>query len=82
MAALSISCQVFTAPLAWLRFHTFPVYFLITNLLAIPLTTLLMGASVASIGLSAFGACPEFLITTTDGLCRLLLFVLEVIASM
>ena len=82
MAALSISCQAFTAPLAWLRFHAFPVYFLITNLLAIPLTTLLMGSSVLTVGLSAFGACPDLLVKTTDGLSRLLLFVLEVIASM
>ena len=82
MASLSISCQVFTAPLVWLRFHTFPVYFLITNLLAIPLTSMLMGASVLTVGLGAFGACPDLLIKTTDGLCRLLLTVLEVIASM
>ena len=82
MAALSISCQAFTAPLAWLHFHTFPAYFLITNLLAIPLTTLLMGSAVLTAGLSAFGACPDLLIKTTDGLSRLLLFVLEVIASM
>ena len=36
--ALTLSCQVFTAPLVWIRFHTFPKYFLLTNLAALPLT--------------------------------------------
>lgn len=35
---LALSCQLFTAPLVWLRFHTFPKYFLLTNLAALPLT--------------------------------------------
>ena len=82
MAALSISCQVFTGPLAWLRFHSFPTYFLLTNLLALPLTSALMGASLLTLILSVPGMCPAMLITITNGLGRLLLFVLEVIASM
>ena len=81
-AALSISCQLFTAPLAWLRFHSFPRYFLLTNLLALPLTSALMTVAVATIGLSALGCCPALLITATDGLGRLLLWVLEVICAM
>ena len=81
-AALGISCQITTAPLAWLRFHTFPIYFLITNLMAIPLTTVLMGTAVAALSLSAVGLCPQLLITATDGLGRLLLWVLEVICAM
>ena len=81
-AALAISCQLFTAPLAWLRFHSFPRYFLLTNLLAIPLTTGLMVCALATLGLWALGACPALLITATDGLGRLLLSVLEVIATL
>lgn len=81
-AALSISCQLFTAPLSWFRFHTFPKYFLLTNLLALPLTTALMSAAVATVTLSALGLCPALLITATDGLSRLLLWVLEVICAM
>ena len=81
-AALGISCQITTAPLAWLRFHTFPKYFLITNLMAIPLTTVLLGTAVATLSLSAVGLCPQLLITATDGLGRLLLWVLEVICAM
>jgi competence protein ComEC len=82
MAALSISCQVFTAPLAWLRFHSFPTYFLLTNLLALPLTSALMGTSLLTLGLEAIGFCPSLLFTATDFLARLLLWILTVIASM
>ena len=81
-AALSISCQITTAPLAWLRFHSFPTYFLLTNLMAIPLTTVLLGTAVATLSLSAAGLCPQLLITATDGLGRLLRWVLEIICAM
>ncbi len=82
MAALSISCQLFTGPLAWLRFHSFPRYFLLTNLMAIPLTTALMGVAVVTVALGGLSCCPDLLIKATDGLCRLLVWVLEIIASM
>lgn len=81
-AALSISCQLFTGPLAWLRFGSFPVYFLITNLLAMPLTTLLMATGTATVALQGMGWCPPILTEVTDRLCSLLLFVLETIASL
>ena len=81
-AALSISCQVFTGPLAWLRFRTFPTYFLLTNLLALPLTTLLMGTAVTTLTLQGLGWCPTFLIQVTDTICNTLLFTLRTIASL
>ena len=81
-AALSISCQAFTGPLAWLRFRSFPVYFLLTNLLAMPLTTLLIASSVATLALYATGCCPGFLIRVTDILADRLVWILQVISSM
>lgn len=81
-AAMSISCQVFTAPLVWLRFHTFPKWFLLTNLLAIPVTTLTVWSAVIVLALAAAGLCPQILLDITDGLCRLLTGTLEIIASM
>lgn len=81
-SALAISCQVFTGPLAWLRFHTFPRHFLLTNLLCIPVTTGLLTSAVSALILDAVHLCPRFLIQITDGLSRLLVFVLEVIAGM
>ena len=81
-AALAISCQVFTGPLAWLRFHTFPTYFLLTNLIALPLTTVLMGTAVTTIVLQGIGLRPGFLLQATDWLCSALVRALEIIASM
>ena len=80
-AALSISCQLTTAPLVWMRFHTFPRLFLLTNLLALPLTSVLMTVAVLTVVLAAIGLPVQPLITATDGLCRLLLWVLEVICG-
>ena len=81
-AALSISCQVFTSPLAWFRFHTFPTYFLLTNLVALPFTTLLMGSAVTTLALLGIHCCPGFLVHATDWLCRTLVWILQVISSM
>ncbi len=81
-AALAISCQLLTAPLAWLRFGTFPRYFLLTNLLAMPLTTVVMVLSVATVLLSALGFCPAFLIVWNDVAVQTLLRLLELIASL
>ena len=80
--ALAFSCQVFTAPLVWYHFRTFPPYFLLTNLLALPLTTGLVVLSAACMGLTALGCCPAFLVALNDRAAVLLLQVLGVIASM
>ena len=55
VAALSIACQLTTAPIAWFYFHSFPRYFLITNLLTIPLTTVVITLALATLTLSAAG---------------------------
>lgn len=81
-AALSISCQLFTAPLAWWRFHSFPRHFLLTNLLALPLTTALMTTAVLTVTLWAIGLCPGVLINATDALCNWLQKALVIIAAM
>lgn len=51
--SLSISCQLFTAPLTLLYFGTFPKYFLITNLLAAPLMTVVMACGITATAASA-----------------------------
>lgn len=81
-AALSISCQVFTAPLTLLVFGTFPIHFLLTNLVAIPLTTVFMAVGIAVLALSGLGICPPFAYAAADALCRALLFSLETIAAL
>jgi len=82
MASLSISCQATTAPLAWLYFHSFPKYFLITNLIAMPLTSAVMAISIAVLIFSALGVCPHWLILLDDRTLGLLLHVLHIISSM
>ena len=81
-AALTISCQVFTGPLAWWKFGTFPKYFLLTNLLSLPLTSAVMLLSVSTSVLFAIGICPDFHISLTDSSASLLLFIMKVISSM
>lgn len=80
--ALSLSCQIMTAPVAWIHFHTFPEHFLLTNLIALPLTEALMVCSVAALVLSGAGICPEFIKAPVDYLAGALIFCLDVIAGM
>lgn len=42
LIAVTIAAQIFTTPLSIYYFHQFPVYFLITNLLAVPLSSLIL----------------------------------------
>ena len=79
---LSISCQVFTGPLAWYYFHTFPKYFILTNLIALPLTSAIMTLSVATIALSFFGICPEPLVILNDHAMQALVFCLKIISGL
>ena len=73
-AALSVSCQAFTAPAVWYYFGTFPPYFLITNLIAVPLSTAAINLSIPVIILSHLGICPEILVRADDlvicAMCR------------
>lgn len=81
-AALSISCQVFTAPLVWHCFHSFPRHFLLTNLLALPLTSLVMGSAILTLAWSVLAPCPTWLLQATDLLSTALIRTLEIISSM
>lgn len=81
-AMLSISCQIFTGPIAWHYFHTFPKYFILTNLIALPLTSAIMTLSVATIALSFFGICPEPLVILNDHTMQALFFCLEIISGL
>lgn len=81
-ASMSISCQVTTAPLAYFYFGSFPVYFLLTNLLALPLTGFIIPVSVLTAALSITGLCPDFLVHTTEKAIESLVFVLSTISTM
>lgn len=81
-AALSISCQITTGPLAWHYFGTFPQYFLLTNLIALPLAGIIIPSALLAVTLTAIGCCPDAIIYITEWLTQALRHSLEVISTM
>ena len=81
-AALSTSCQLFTAPAAWWHFKSLPKYYILTNLLALPLAECIIISALLSLALEAAGIHPTALITACGKLVQLLEFCLEVISSL
>lgn len=62
LLSVSLSAQVLTFPLTVYYFHQFPVYFLLSNLFAIPLVTLMMISFLAAICLVFIPPASELLI--------------------
>ncbi len=81
-AALSISCQITTGPLAYIYFGTLPKYFLLTNLIALPLTGIIIPLSLTTLVLSCSDICPEILLRATEALIQALSEALSIISSM
>lgn len=82
MCSLSVSCQIATAPAVLLYFGTFPQYFLITNLLCIPLSNIVIVLSLFSLPLYYAGICPEILLQAVNKLTDCMVWILETIASL
>lgn len=80
--ALSTACQLTTGPAAWFYFNTFPKYFILTNLISLPLTGILLPSSLLTALLSALGICPSMLARATEFLATTLRQCLEIIAGM
>ena len=80
--SLAIACQITTAPLAYMYFGTFPVHFMLTNLLTLPLTGLLIPSALLTLCLTAIGCCPSILVHATEWLTCTLVWLLEVISTM
>jgi len=53
ITCVSIAAQIATAPLGFLYFHQFPIYFMISNLIVIPVSTGILYVGLATL-LSAF----------------------------
>lgn len=83
LCALSISCQVTTAPLVYIYFKAFPARFLLTNLLAVPLTTAVVASAMGvTVALAAFpDADLNLAVKAVDWLCGALVWIVELIAS-
>ena len=82
MCSLSVSCQIATAPAVLLYFGTFPQYFLITNLLCIPLSNIIIVLSLFALPLHSAGICPGILLNTVNQLADCMIWILETIASL
>ena len=64
VTAVSIAAQIATFPLGLLYFHQFPNYFLISNLIVIPLGTVILYNGILALILSFVPFLNEFLIFT------------------
>ena len=81
-ASLSISCQITTGPLAWLYFRSFPSHFLLANLIAAPLTGVIITSALALLAADAMGFCPQILVKLTELSVSIMTGALKTIASM
>jgi len=57
LIAVTLAAQVLTTPVSMYHFHQFPVYFLLTNLVAVPLSGLIV---LGEIAVCALGIVPAF----------------------
>lgn len=81
-ACLTISCQVLTAPIAWLHFGSVPLNFLLSNIVALPMATLLTVLSMlVALLVAVAGCCPQPLLQAVDFLSGALVSFLKLIAS-
>lgn len=77
-ASMAIACQLMTSPLVYFRFGSLPKYFLLTNLLAMPLCELLIPVALVTLLLGS----PAPLVRLTDLLSGAMLRTLGIIAEM
>ncbi len=76
--SVSLSCQLTTAPLVYILFGSFPQYFFLVNLIALPLCEVLIPLGIIAL----LPGVPAFVYSICDFLSRLLLGSLGVIAGM
>lgn len=79
LVSLSISCQIGTGVISYLYFGTFPRYFMVTNLVAVPLvqiTIYLTTASLALFGLPHIGTLAATLLEKLIHLLNLIIMTL------
>ena len=80
--AVSLACQAATAPLVWLYFSSFPKYFMITNLAAIPLTSAAMYLTPLALISENLPLAGDFLQGALQLTLKALLAVIHIIAGL
>lgn len=81
-AAMSISCQITTGPLAYIYFGTFPTQFILTNMIALPLTGIIIPMALATLITSSLGWDIGIVIDGTEWLVTLLCGSLDLLSTM
>lgn len=81
-ACISIACQITTGPIAYWYFGTFPKYFILTNLMAVPLVTLIIPGALAVTTLHSLGICPDLVTNLFESLVSSLTGCLTIISSL
>jgi competence protein ComEC len=82
MTSLSLSAQAGTAPLVIYHFHEYPAYSLLSNLLVIPLATMILYSGILFFSLSWVPVLSGFLSMLLHCLCRMLNAVTEYISRL
>ncbi|MEI6582802.1 MAG: ComEC/Rec2 family competence protein [Chitinophagia bacterium] len=70
--SVTIAAQLFTVPLILYFFHRFPLYFLCTNMIAIPLSGIILYGEILILLLSAFPSVAGIIGTCTEWSIRLM----------
>jgi competence protein ComEC len=78
----SFAAQIFTLPIILYTFHTFPNYFLLSNLIIVPLSGLLMYGSIALCLFSPIPFLQSILGAALDYLCRFLTMLVNFMADL
>ena len=81
-AAMSISCQITTGPLAYIYFGTFPTQFILTNMIALPLTGIIIPMALITLITCALGWDIGILIDGTEWMVTLLCESLDLLSTM
>ena len=81
-AAMSISCQITTGPLAYIYFGTFPTQFILTNMIALPLTGIIIPMALITLVTYSLGWNIQILIDGTEWAVTLLCEALDLLSTM
>jgi competence protein ComEC len=82
IVSVSLAAQLTTAPISLYYFHQFPNYFLLTNIVALPLSSLVMYAGLATLALSPVPYLSEWLGTVLYGLVYALNYCIALIEGL
>lgn len=82
ISALSLSCQITAGSLAWLYFGNFPEYFIITNLIAMPLSAILIPLSVITLLFESLGWRIPIIIEAAEFTAKIMTGALETISNL